>query len=60
MSVLEQKKRILDSLYGMDKDQAGKVLEYIRSLLMSPSEQKDYKRFKESAMKQINEALQEG
>ena len=60
MRLVESKRRILDSLNEMDKSQADKVLEYIQGLLMSPNDQRDYQRFKSSAMQQINQALREG
>jgi len=59
MRQVESKKRILDSLNEMDKSQADKVLEYIQSMLMSPKDRLDYKQFKSSAMRQIDQALRE-
>ena len=56
----DSKKVILASLGDMDREQADKVLEYIQSLLLSPRERVDYKRFRESAIEQIKRALKEG
>ena len=60
MRVRESKQKILESLGDMDNQQTEKVLEYIRSLLMTQKEREDYLRFKETGLQQIKSALKEG
>ena len=59
MSVVESKYAILESVNGMDGIQAAKVLDYIKGLL-GKSDEAEYNRFKKRAIKEINEALQQG
>lgn len=49
--------RILESLSTLDKNQAEKVLEYIKGLSASSKEEEDYRIFKHQAMQEIRLAL---
>lgn len=59
MKKLKSRKEILNSLDEMDKAQTEKVLEYIHSVMLTPRDRVEYKRFKESAIQQIKDALKE-
>lgn len=56
MNSVTEKLLILESLNAMDQTQTEKVLAYIRDML-TPKSERDYKRNKREAMKEIRQAL---
>ena len=58
MSLVESKYAILESVNEMDRLQAAKVLDYIKSLL-GKSDEAEYDKFKKSALREINNALKQ-
>ena len=58
MSLVESKYAILESVNEMDRLQAARVLDYIKSML-GKSDEAHYNRFKKKALREINEALKQ-
>ncbi len=56
MKSVTEKLQILESLNAMDQTQTEKVLAYIKDML-TPKSERDYKRNKREAMKEIRQAL---
>ncbi len=56
MNSVTEKLQILESLNAMDQTQTEKVLAYIKDML-TPKSERDYKRNKREAMKEIRQAL---
>lgn len=57
MNSVTEKLQILESLNALDKTQTEKVLAYIKDMLAPNKEEREYKRTKREAMKEIRQAL---
>jgi tellurite resistance protein len=57
MTTATQKLQILESLNALDQSQSEKVLAYIKDMLVSSRDERQYKKFKREAMKEIRQAL---
>lgn len=58
MNSVTEKLQILESLNALDKTQTEKVLAYIKDMLApNNKEEREYKRTKREAMKEIRQAL---
>lgn len=57
MNSVTEKLQILESLNALDKTQTEKVLAYIKGIMAPSKEEKEYKRAKREAMKEIRQAL---
>lgn len=57
MNSVTEKLQILESLNALDKTQTEKVLAYINDMLAPNKEEREYKRTKREAMKEIRQAL---
>lgn len=57
MNSVTKKLQILESLNALDKAQTEKVLAYIKDLLAPDKQEREYKRTKREAMKEIRQAL---
>lgn len=57
MNSVTEKLQILESLNALDKSQTEKVLAYINDMLAPNKEEREYKRTKREAMKEIRQAL---
>lgn len=57
MKSVTEKLQILESLNALDQTQTEKVLAYIKGMLAPNKEEREYKRTKREAMKEIRQAL---
>lgn len=57
MNSVTEKLQILESLNALDKTQTEKVLAYIKGMMAPNTDEREYKRNKREAMKEIRQAL---
>ncbi|MBL6446322.1 hypothetical protein JMN32_08380 [Fulvivirga sp. 29W222] len=57
MKAITKKQAILQSLEAMDASEMEKVLDYIKDLLYNPSNDSNYQKVKQQAMREIQRAL---
>ncbi len=57
MKTITKKQAIVQSVDAMNEREMEKVVDFIRELLHTPEQQRNYQEFKQRAMNEIQEAL---